>query len=205
MSVLRRSMLISAWPQSLIFRSSANTGNASTITKPSGIVVGDLVLIICQGHPAIATSGGTAWSVDTSATNNRIYWKIIDATDVANTWTAPSGTYAFAAAYTANGQAISSVVSKSSADATVAATSITIPGFAPGSPGRARLVIAAAIGTDISSGNVTPPSTFTERAEGVADGIVADAQQTYGGQNVTFTGFSGTGSVPKSGWLLEVH
>lgn len=210
MSILRRSMLIAAWPQPLAYRAQAEANNASTAAKPAGVAVGDLVVVVTgfDADPTLTTAGGSAWTKDSSATQ-RLFWKILNATDVANAWNfSTSNIYATSIAYSPDGVAIDSVNVRSSADALSSATSISIPGFAPSAGGRPRAVIAAISGGDDIGGGVVPPAGFTERVEsGNPEAAFADAQQTYYFGPAAFTGLAGgSGGGPAySGWLLEVH
>lgn len=206
MPFLRRGRLLAPRPTPLAYRSTANTSNAPTITKPASVAAGDLVIIVTGigSDPTISTATGSTWSKSSSATQ-RLFWKVLTATDVSNVWNSSDpNTYATAVAYSNAGVAVSSVTVKSSADAGPSVSSLTVAGFARSAGGRPRAVIAAISGDN--SGNVPgTPTGFTGRASsGSICSAIADRMLGYSGESTTWTGLTNGASNSYSARLLEV-
>lgn len=92
------------------FRSSSR-GTATAVTKPSGAAVGDIVFVLGTYDAAatLATPGGAAWQTHTATWaasfgyTSRIWWKVLDATDIANPWNFSSSCAYECVAYQSNG------------------------------------------------------------------------------------------------------
>lgn len=208
--LLGRSMLLAAGPTPLTFRAVGETFNAPSggaMTKPAGVAVGDLVILVTVSGAdgAVATTSGSTWTKDSGATQ-RLYWKVLDATDVANNWvwTGAGTVYLAAIAYSNAGQTISSVAVSGQTDAGPSVTSLTIPGAGPSAAGRPRAVIAA-LATNNSAVWVTPsqPTDFTMRAISSVTASVADRMLGYSGTSATWTGLTSEASTVYSGWLVR--
>jgi hypothetical protein len=158
----------------IVYRSKAASPPTSTaVTKPAGIEAGDLVIVIStenvsSGGPfatVLTTTSGSAWGTATLSAGAtgvyRYWWKILNATDVANTWTHnvahnPSVT---ALAYRGNGATTLTVISNTANPNASASPTLAIPGYSnTESKGTICWYIDAA-STDVA----TPPSGFTSR------------------------------------------
>jgi hypothetical protein len=158
------------------YRAAASSGPGTSVTKPSGVTVGDLVLVwaldVNAVTPSLSTSGGSAWTLVDNDTNTSIFAvgkfalfaKVLTATDVANAWdlgtAADQG--ALAVRYTGNGA--TTVTKKTEADAgsNTGNLSASAAGFAKSSGHYG--VLTFVLSTD-EAANPTPPSGFTERSD----------------------------------------
>lgn len=82
----------------LSFRSVARTAaGVTTVVKPTGLAVGDLIIVVnllASATPTISTSGGSSWNtithLPTSGDRYAVHWKVADAADVSNAVTVDS-------------------------------------------------------------------------------------------------------------------
>ncbi len=166
-----------------------NTGPFSNVNKPAGIAVGDIVLIFADrggsgGATTITTSGGGTWTKLAAAGGyTAVFWKVLDATDVSNSWGSLPDGYCTTIAYIPNG---ATGVDLTTYSAVPTAGVLTIPGVSRfGSRGIVTLLSNKSTGP---SGVV--PTSFTDRqavatwGSGVADLLTG----AYAGGNVVWTG-----------------
>lgn len=206
----------------LEFVSSAATAPSSSgapATKPSGVEVGDLVFVWaldCGSGVTLTTSGGSAWTnqdvaITAGSTNSNasLFWKFLDATDVANAWDFSGGFRhgATAIRYRANGA--DTVTVKATQSNGVGGTTLTLTGFAKAAGHFAALAFFGAPSSTGVSG-ITVPGEFTERVRSSGAGIsgtygtiIADAPGNYtDGSAVTFSNCDG--AAAEYGILVEV-
>src|SRR4051812_39878629 len=96
----------------IVYRSQSS-GSGSTVTKPSGVAVGDIVFLLVEATNVLdaPTSGGGAWSgVDTfggAGTTgdpyNAWYWKELVTADLSGSWTKADTFSYLCVAYIGNG------------------------------------------------------------------------------------------------------
>jgi len=194
------------------FVSTASTGSSgassATVTKPSGVAVGDLVLVLVDDTETavtLTTTSGSAWGKFFQAVSginsdgHAVFWKILNATDVANAWTLSYGGQG-ATAFRYLSHEATSVSLKDSATAS-GAGSLSLTGFskAAGNYG----VLTFAINTHATAPTV--PTGFVSRysATPVSSRVVAADMLTgyVDGAAVAWTGFV---SGERGGFLLEV-
>lgn len=189
------------------FRTTASSAAGTSVTKPSGLEVGDLVIVMALNvdatTPALSTSGGSAWTlVDNTANISifagkmAIFAKVMDATDVANAWTLGTSADEGALAIRYAGHGATTVTKKTKdAAGSSADFDVTASGFvkAAGHYGA----ITFAISTD-DAANLGPPTGFEERADAAFNSTtrLAFADRLYGyvdSASVTWTDFNTTG------------
>lgn len=209
-------------PPAVEFMSSALTaGIAATgaVTKPSGVEVGDLVVLWaldCTSAVAVATASGSGWNVQTvsiaaASTNGygAAFWKVLTATDVANAWNltgaAEDGVLAIRyRAHGATGATVKDTTSNGSGT-----TTFTLDGFtkAAGHYGAIALFGAS---SSAGAGGIVGPSGFAERRRDSGAGlagtfvaIVADLVSGYPDLiDVVFSNCDG--NATEYGILLEI-
>ena len=197
----------------LAFRAEANAANSNVAGKPTGIAVGDLVFVLNIGGVTgvtLTTGPGAAWTrseLVPSSASHILFWKVLNATDVANTWDFNAANqYSYSVAYSANGLAVSSVNLRSSAvNAATAQSTLSLAGFAF-SNGVPRSVFSALADEDADTTPVAPPG-FTVRsgtALGSVKGGLADMLEGYAGGAAVWSGLNGAAHAREAGWLLEI-
>jgi hypothetical protein len=211
----RRRMLLAGTASPLTFRSTvAVAAGSAAVAKPAGVAVDDLVFV-CTPFDNIAsltTTAGRVWNRFTFtwagglAYTMCVFWKQLDATDVANAWTLSGApTYpGIACAYANPAKFPLTVFKRDEQNGTAPATTVSFAGTAP--QGNSRGFFAFMSDRDGGSGGPTwtQPGTFTERADNGASTICsafADALGTYGGAGITFTGTGVT--ADQAAMLLE--
>lgn len=210
--MLGRSTLMGAGAAPLVYRSNTTAFNANIANKPSGVVAGDLAVVITFAFGGtLTTLNGSAWSKNTLTTpagDQTLFWKILNATDVdpANTWGLSSANiYSLSVAYSNGGQTITSAsVRSTKTNTSDAQTTLVVPGFAASASGRVRSVIAGLLDADA---DVTPTVSglFTSRVvdNTSATKAFADRLAGYSGEDVTWSGLNGASHNREVGWLLE--
>ncbi len=204
--MLGRGMLMES--RGLSYRSQAVTLASATVGKPSGVALGDLVIVLCPLTAGLGsnmgTSGGGTWSVDelTAFTTGAIFWKVMDATDVANTWTKSDTNDCVALRWQGPGTLAAAVKSTQSTGGGGSST-LVLAGFTPSVNHRAAIAMVNDL--DAPTGTTTP-TNFTSRYAtsvlNVRSVNVVDWLGGYAGGTVTFANLGlGTGEM---GWLLEV-
>ncbi len=174
------------------------------VTKPAGVEVGDLVFVWamdCTSGAALTTTSGSAWSsqavaIAAGSSNGwaKLYWKVLNATDVANAWahTGGSDDGIIAVRYRANGSV--TVTVKDTESNGSGTTTLTLAGFAKASGHRAAIAFFGAP-SSTGAGGIVLPTGFTERRKesgagitGTYVGIIADTLGSYtDGAAVSFT------------------
>lgn len=143
--------------------SSATGGSSVSVTKPAGLEVDDLVIVVCDtdSGATLTTTSGSAWTgsyvanASFSRGGAKLFWKIMTATDVANAWTlSVGGLGARAVRYHGNGA--NSVAVKSTATASAGST-LTLTGFAK------SVNTYGVITVMINTGSPAVPSGFVSR------------------------------------------
>lgn len=196
------------------FASAAVTAGAgaspATVTKPSGLEVGDLVFVYlgyiddATGITVTTTSGAT-WSSSLAQTpvtgddvKTMLFWRFMTQTDISNAWTVTrTGINAVAVRYRAQG---ANAVSVQSSVMDAGSSTLTLPGFS-------KSALTYGVISFELSGTTTPaiPAGFVERYS-VLSGFrayVADNVSTYvDGTSVVWTPVGG--GSPFSGFLVEV-
>jgi hypothetical protein len=197
----------------------APMSGSGNLTKPSGVEVGDLVfcwaLDIASGA-GLATSGGSAWSSQTVSIaagsangSGKLFWKFLNATDVANAWALDSAADdgVIAVRYRANGA--TTVTVKDTESNGSGTTTLALAGFAKAAGHRAAIAFFGAP-SSTGAGGIVLPSGFTERRKesgaGIAGtyvGIIADTLGSYtDGAAVSFTNCDA--NATEYGVLVEV-
>lgn len=207
----------------IVYRSQStrHTG-ATTAQKPSGIAVGDLVFVINGIAPAgtgappnLKTSGGSAWGkfVGAAGSNWGVYWKVLNATDVANAWnfvdavddTTPescSGTGSFAY----EGRGATTVTSQQSVAHGTAQASIDFTGFTPAF--NSKGVVTVMMNRETLLTEVQPSGFALRELAGYVGGDMgfADRLGSYEGGALSWTGMGSVGGaiLVEGGILFEV-
>jgi hypothetical protein len=130
-------MLLMQTPARAVFRS-VNETLTTTVNKPVGLAVGDLLVVLMYNGGTISTASGAAWHTTNRAvttigtpTNYSFSWKIADAADVANVISTTAGG-AVAASYYGRGTLLTGLVSKAPFDTgSPSSATVVIPGFTP--------------------------------------------------------------------------
>lgn len=180
----------------LVYRGDAVTTSSSTCAKPTGVAVGDLVIVVSPNTAGLTltTASGDAWSRTevvwiTEGYDTVFFTKILNATDVANAWTFSASVGAVAAAWRDQQNAV--VTLKATANqAAGSQTTLTLTGYTPAST---RGTISIAI--ERNPTNPEPPAGWTERFQDTVDTswtvAIADTE-SYPGGDVVWTGIVGT-------------
>lgn len=198
--------------------SSAFTAAGTSVSKPSGVEVGDVVFVWAMdinSAQTLTTSGGSAWSsqdvgiaAGSTNANATLYWKILNATDVANAWAlSGSGAEDGIQAVRYRGNGADAVTVKSAVSAGAGGTTFSLTGF---SRAAGHFGAIAFFGAPDNAGvvGIVVPTGFTERrrdSSGSPDfaGIVADALGNYvDGAAVQFTNCDA--ATTEYGILVEV-
>ncbi|OHB28152.1 MAG: hypothetical protein A2790_12095 [Phenylobacterium sp. RIFCSPHIGHO2_01_FULL_69_31] len=214
MSPALRAVLLGMMGQSgpVEFASAAATTGAGaatdvTLSKPTGVEVGDFVAVLVPDTLAtasISTTGGATWSRSyQAASGNRdgavLCWKVLTATDVSNAWVLSHlGALAVAFRYHGYG-ALSAAVRSSDANTS---SSLTLSGFGKDVRTYGTLSFLRAQG----SPTAVLPSGFAARydqLQGATRIVAADNNGGYvDGASVTWAGLAtGNGSAA---FLVEV-
>jgi hypothetical protein len=189
----------------LNFRAAAtSSGGTSTVPRPAGIAVGDLVVVFAGlgvSVTKLSTSGGADWSgviyTDIGASQQfGVFWKVLNATDVANGWAldASSSDKIVSAAYVTPGTA--TVTQKGSTGD--GAGGATLTGFTPAATSRGALAFFGYY----SGSSFVDPSGFTQRALGVGATISVEILDKRNYSSGSVAGTQTGGRVV--GFLFEV-
>lgn len=205
----------------LEYRANAFTaGGGTSVTKPAGVEVGDLVVVwaidIATGA-TLTTTSGSAWSKQSvsagGSTNGAViaFWKILNATDVANAWTLSSAAADGVQALRWRGNGANAVAVKATTSDGGGNPTLTLAGFSKAAGHRGVIALFGQSQADPAAGDgagIAVPSGFTERRRdySVPDGfsaLIADRLGGYvDGAAVQFT--SAPAGPNKQGVLLEV-
>lgn len=191
------------------FRSmTVQTGTSGLITKPAGVAVGDLVFVLqpYDNSPNLTTTGGSAWNKLNynwfgGSYNMTLYWKILDATDVANAWNLSGNSYGWVCVSYERGTGCTVAVRETREGST--ALLIPFAGFTP----QATFKMALYFVVDRGTGTFTPPAGWTERVDSsIGGGVFSESvaerfDYTGGGVNVT----NSSGSYNDGGFMVEVY
>lgn len=182
-------------PPPVVYRS-VSTGTSATVTKPSGIDVGDIVFVaVNQPNTTTSlTSASGAWAV-ISFSNGlggglayaiRVYWKVLVLADLSGNWTLDTSAPFQAVAY--QGRGATTATARETKQSSTG--SLTFSGFAPsaGTRGVVHPMINGTSGTTFSA-----PSGFTIRDQGAYGSgptlrHVFSDKTDYGGLGLTWTG-----------------
>lgn len=200
------------------YGSTAFTAAGTAVTKPTGLTVGDLVFVWALDIAAAATlttTSGSAWtaldvgiSAGSTNGNSSLFWKVMTATDVSNSWTLSSGGAddgIQAVRYIGNGA--DTVTVKSAVANGVGGTTLSLTGFSK-TAGHYGVIAVFGAPENAGVGGIVAPSGFAERmrdSSGSPDfaAIFTDNLGSYvDGAAVQFTNCD-TAAV-ESGILVEV-
>lgn len=186
-------------------------GSGSTSApKPSGVAVGDLVVITTPSpNPGITlgTSGGDAWSsfsVSSAGTSSPIYWKLLNSTDVANGWVfSDSISDVISVAY--EGRGATTLTSRENYTGGSGQSTAPFVGFVPGLDHRGLISVIVDRDGDATP---SPPSLFSLRdstvyAGGLYMAAVADQPLGYPGGPLVWTNTDGISGNGEGAILLE--
>lgn len=195
----------------IVYRSkSSGTSSALALTKPAGVAVGDIAVILQPtrgGGQGVATASGATWTTVafTDGTFNWSFsWKLLNSTDVANGWAYNSADRDFdIVAFQGNGATTVSL--KETRVNTTGAAGLAYTGFNPDAAHRG----AVAMMLDQNSA-VTPtqPTNWSLRdSTALSSGptvrcSIADSLGAYQGGALSWTGLSGASE--QLGILLEI-
>ncbi len=193
------------------FKTSQHNAVASTsVAKPAGLAVGDLVVVLASfdGATSMNTVGGSAWGVSTNnwpasySYTSSVFYKVLDANDVANAWTINASVMTQIAVYQPNGANRISV--KSSTDTGGGVGSFNTPTYAP-SASHAGAVIIVCDRDDSNSDYVI--GDFTVRQSNNSNQYfwckIADKLTGHNGGAVSITGLNVSSSYSQVVWVLE--
>lgn len=197
----------------ITYRASVATLTSATVGKPAGVAVGDLAFVVCPdeggtpGSLTLTTTSGSVWTrlslpFASGGYNSVLFWKILNAADVANAWTASNALDYAAYAYQPAGFA--SLASRATTANPISQSSLTLAGFNPASDCKGAITVAIDRDTDTTS---APPTNFTKRAQTALTNFrvsVADPTTDYASVPITWTGLQGASGNAEAGWFLEV-
>lgn len=181
------------------FASSTVTANSATaITKPSDVAAGDLMLVWVLDTATgatLTTASGSAWARvenahPTGPKYHVLFWKVLNATDVANAWNIGGGVAghgAIALRYRSNGANALTLKDSNLGTIGVNTSAVPLTGFtkAAGTYGVLSLFVI-----DGAAASPTLPSGFTARQTSAASGwriVAADNLTGYvDGASVTW-------------------
>lgn len=183
------------------YRSQATTSNSTTIGKPAGVEVGDVVFFVGYNNDSalspIATSGGSNWgSTSIGAPSGtrffHVAYKVLNALDVANAWIAGNAHWGVAVAYKGNGA--TTITHKETKDdtANTGSATTTLTGFTPASGSKGTFsgfVDDDAASPSVNAGFISRYGASLGRGVGAAENIY------YGGGSITWTGVTGAGQA----------
>jgi hypothetical protein len=172
-----------------------SNASAGTVTHPADTRTGDLIVVIANNVSGrtITTSSGSAWSsfdLTENGTSVSIWWKFLNATDVANTWTWSVSTEHAVCQYRAPGSTTLTVKTDSTTKGT--GTQASFAGFTASPNSRGVLaVVSQANGVSF----VSYPTNFAGRFNtntSIQNGAtiatsLADQVSGYAGGVVAFT------------------
>lgn len=197
---------------SLAYRSAAGSSGA-TITKPAGVAVGDIVLVMATfgvGGKTLSTSGGSAWNRTELAWVSSgygyysvLFWKILNATDVANAWNLNVAAYTMSAVAYSGTPANATVKAMTENNSGVG--ELVLAGFAPAANSLGVVTLIHDRDDDLVS--ITPPAGFAERLDATYGPFhvdVADKLSGYGGGDITWTDTYGDFTYPEAGFAVEI-
>lgn len=195
-------------------------GGGTTVTKPAGVQVGDVVVVwavdISSGA-TLTTTSGSSWSsqsVTASGSTNGAtiaFWKILNATDVANAWTLSATPDDGVQALRYRGNGATAVTVKATKVDGGGASSMSLTGFSKAAGHRAAIALYGQSSGDVAAGDgagIAVPAGFTERRRDYDvplrfAALIADTLGSYvDGAAVQFT--SAPTGPNKHGVLLEV-
>jgi hypothetical protein len=183
------------------FANTATSGAGTSVTKPSGLAAGDLVIVwalqVDNTLATLTTSGGSAWTVVENYTwataypanhSMPIFAKVMTALDVTNAWNLGSAAVDGAMAIRYDGRGATTVTAKTStATGSNGDFDVTAAGFtkAAGHYGALTLAISTNVATDL-----VQPAGFTDRLN-LGSVAVADRLTGYvDGAGATWTDFN---------------
>lgn len=212
MLVGRSALLIGGWNIPIAFRSMvASSAATSVVTKPAGIAVGDLVVVIIpdgSGIAGLSTTAGSAWAFDGETVGGVITfwsWKVLNATDVANTWNTSANHTADTVAYAYEGRGATTLTRKLGATSSGAVNTLDLgTGYAPSATTKGFI---AYITDNAIADAPTVPAGFQSRGgtAGARKTILSDNLISYNGGPVIWTTVNSSGSNSgQSGTLFEV-
>lgn len=210
---MQGAILARSYPAPIVYRSknARVASSAGTIPKPAGIAVGDIVWIVTGqdmsgGVAAVTTASGSVWSVATFTASSffcQVFWKILDATDVAFAWNV-SPNLSYVGSYAYEGRGALTVTRIETVVNAGGLSSLSFAGFAP-ADGHKGLV-SILLDHDIDAAD-TAPSAFTSREAADYDQIqinVADRLAGWPGGVVTWTATNGAGTLGETGLMFEI-
>lgn len=175
----------------------------TTLTKPSGIAVGDVAVVVItqqnNGTSTLTTTSGSAWNGPVffgnstggcggSNCTSRYFWKVLNSTDVSNSWVVDAANFYMIQDYVGNG---ATTVSTSEIAETLG-TSLSFPGFVPKLSSRgAMAAVFSGSGVGACVGVITAPGSVAVR---VASGAGASGSGAPCAQGSDILGYAG-GSV----------
>jgi hypothetical protein len=193
----------------------SGAGDVANAPKPAGIAVGDLVtvsVVSVGGAPSLTTTSGSAWGKitltnTTTPRNYALYWKVLTATDVSNTWVFGAGVDgAFSAAYVGNGA--TTVTLKETVVNPISQSSLSFVGYTPSLDSRGSISAMYDIDTDATD---TAPSGWTRRdftkypTGGATQKLAyADNLGSYPGGALTWSATLGGSGFSEAAILLDV-
>lgn len=190
-------------------RTTAAVGETNvTLTKPSGLEVGDIVFGLLTDTPStssISTTGGSTWSrqsISAPGSNDGfsvLIWKVMTATDLANAWVLNILGYYGMTLFRFRGLGATGATVKSTSAGT--GTSRALTGFAKAvnSYGVISFLGAAGSPTAVKPSNLNQQYNALNGAERM---MVADSGGYVDGASVTWTALeASSGSVA---YLVEV-
>lgn len=197
----------------IVFRgTTTSAANATFVSKPAGVAVGDLV-VVAIGNSApvtpltLTTLSGSAWNKNamtwaTFGYESTIFWKILNATDVANNWNFSAATAYSCSAYAAPGATAAAVRATFNMPSSGIGIG-TLPGFTP--TAGARGLVSAISDRTGDPNSVFAPAGFTARIKSNQSTYwtvaLADMPPGYAGGNLVWD----VGDVYTAvGWCLEV-
>lgn len=196
------------------FKSTATTASGTTVTKPASLEVGMLVLVLAMNETAgatLTTTSGIAWSRSEATIGGEtivLFWKFLNATDVANAWTlsASAAAGAIALAYIGHGATTLTIKSTNGVSGN---TSVPLPltGFSKAAGHYGAISIFYDSFTPAPATHT--PAEFVERLRTSATGrLVVVAEQLIGyvdGTTVTWSDLNtATNTFAAYALLLEV-
>ena len=194
---------------------------STTITKPDDVAVGDIVFAWAMDISASATmntTAGDAWnaqdvSIAGGSTNGSatLFWKKLNATDVANAWTMSSAPEDGAQVFRYRSNGADTITVKDTTSNGSGTTTLTLDGFAKAAGHRATIAFFGAPDSTGAAGIVNPTGFTQRRKDSGTDasttdtyvGIVCDTLGSYvDGAAVSFTNCDG--NPAEYGVLVEV-
>lgn len=194
----------------------AASSNTINMTKPSGILSGDIAIIIRppassdRNHYPVTAGGGT-WSLtsnvywSTYGYLSQVYHKVLNATDISNVWRWDDVLARTSTVLVYRGSnAISVAYGNNSLDGS---NTFSTPGFTPAANSVGVLSFCA--DRDGPSANLTISNTFVTRYSNTAEDTFyytkyVDQLSGYSGANIEWTGLLGTSGFGESVINLEL-